>query len=461
MAKKIVKMSEISLGEFVEKVLASDEKLAISVKENGIDTKDLLKSPFDKAQGYGVETGLGFGRSALYTALREANSDVHTGLLVGMRDSQRFTRPIDLMLIRSNGEHMAIQTWDRELNYGSDKIPLPIPSVIELKCKYNEKYDSNTAIGISKYSNRSKRNILDALDKVADLPSDIGKSSLYKIAVVRGVIARIEPIPQYNDNKEITKFIPVAHDNMCDTPEMTPTIQIKLANDNNTYARATFNRQRYGNPYFAISDFDQLIHDALENHESPKNQAEFISRALVGREVYIVGVVTKYEKKRNKQNELVTNISINAGAIFDLYVDDNEEVEEVEETDVEDEEVDVKKSGNGKRGEIDENPDDDVEVNEEEEEVKPVKKSPKETPKPKPKPKAVEEESGDDDALVNRAKSLITKYLRVLDISPDDISSEQIKTQVLVKEDVKNTPIGVIDQILDEIRAEMNGDDEE
>ena len=97
-------------------------------------------------------------------------------------------------------------------------------------------------------------------------------------------------------------------------------MQISLETENNNTFRAIFGRQRLAVPSIAVEDFTEICMDAAKKYNDPMEQARYVGDIFRGREVVIVGFMTKF----NAQPE-INYIDVGAYAMFESTVSGKQE----------------------------------------------------------------------------------------------------------------------------------------
>lgn len=333
-----MKLSEITFDEYVAEVMKNKD-VAQGVLRNNLNARSILQKQYDRVKDkYAVMTGVTIGVNALLSEIRNCEADKFVGLLAGMKDRAGAERPISLMLVRSDGEHIEVGTWRETVPYGNsgEKIPIPVPSKITLSCTQNPDYGSYTVDNIVAYEPLPKAKIIENLRKVALRPSEISADRLYKVVVVRGKISSIRPATRFVDKKP-DGVHPVLVANQREEPILVPTCQITLESDDRTVVKLVFEAQRYGCPAFMVDDFIELASDAYETTTNPADQTDIMKYGLLGREVIAVGIMTRIadvdqstrrgaRKERLSQrtessgSSVMTYIDISCGGIYDYNV---------------------------------------------------------------------------------------------------------------------------------------------
>lgn len=308
------KVKELGLDEFYEEIVKKDGDLIENAGESNVDAKDIAKKFKPSVDKYGVSTGVSFVIARIREAVTEANSEEVKGLLVGERDRYSSNSPIRIPLLSSTGNHMELTNWGTSVKYGDSKIELPFPSVATMKIINEGEYKgvpSLRVVAIGSYEELSVPDTVARLNKVAKSVGEIDGSDELSVVVVKGAISFIAPATKWKDKEKDGAwqlYMPNARDN----PQNHPVMQISLEKENGNQVRVVFDRQRNAVPTIAVEDFEELCIDAVASSNDPTEQAKFLGGIIKGREVIIVGFMTKF----NPQAE-VQYIEVSGYAMFD------------------------------------------------------------------------------------------------------------------------------------------------
>jgi hypothetical protein len=276
-------------------------------------------------------------------------------------------------------------------------------------------------ISIDSYENVSIPDTILRLNKIAKRAGDVDGGDELGVVVVRGKIAYISPATRWK-GKEKDGSWNLWMPNQRDSPISHPVMQISLENENNNSVRAIFGRQRIAVPTIAVEDFSDLCADASKRMSDPVEQARFFGEIYRGREVIIVGFMTKY----NPQPE-INYIEIGAYAIFDANVGGQDTVD-----------APAEKPAKKTQKPL---PADEDEAEAEVEEPKSGTK--KQAAKPKPAAKK------DGAQSVEKLKEKIRQYCEVLGIEIADLTPEKV-----VENLAQGKSIGFVTEILAEMKKE-------
>jgi hypothetical protein len=308
------KVRDLDEDEFVAQVLAKDEDLAKQVQENEIDAEAIIKKAKPAIDKYGIATGIAFAVARLKEAVLEATSETIKGLLVGQRDRFGTNSPVRIPVLSSTGNHIDVINWGTSVKYGDSKIEIPFPSVATLKVINEGEYKgvpNIRLVAMDSYEELSVSDVVTKLNKIAKSVGEIDGGDELRVVVVKGKIKFINPATKWKD-KEKDGSWQIYMPNQKDAPVSHPVMQISLENEGGNQVRAVFDRQRNAVPTIAVEDFVELCIDAVAYNSDPVEQAKFLGELVRGRDVIIVGFMTKYTPQAN-----INYIDIGAYAMYD------------------------------------------------------------------------------------------------------------------------------------------------
>jgi hypothetical protein len=311
------KIKNLDEDEFVEKVLAYNEDVAKQAEAAGIDIRAFVIGTKSSVDKYGVSTGVAYANARLKEAVIEANSETIKGLIVGQRDRYGTNAPMRIPVLTSTGDNSEVILWGHTVKSGDSKIELPIPSVATMRVITEGDYKgvpNVRLVSIEKYDNLSIPDTVARLTKIAKSPGELGGEDELSVVVVKGRIAFITPCTKWK-GKEKDGNWPVYLPNQRDNPAHHPVMQVIFETQSGNIARAAFDRNRNAVPTVAVEDLEEICQDALGQSTEPVEQARFVSNIFHGREVIIVGFMTKYSSQAD-----VNYIDIGAYAIFDAAI---------------------------------------------------------------------------------------------------------------------------------------------
>lgn len=420
------KVRDIGLDEFVEQVLDKDPELAEKVQESEIDAKAIISKAKPSIDKYGVATGVAYAVARLKEAVLEANSEVVKGLLVGERDKFGTNSPIRIPLLNSKGDHMEVISWDTKVKYGDSKIPIPFPSVATVKVINEGEYKgvpNIRLVTIESYEELNTAEVITKLSKVAKSVGEVDGGDELGVVVVKGRIEYISPATRWKD-KEKDGSWQLYMPNQRDTPVTHPVMQITLEKENGNQVRAIFDRQRNAAPTIVVEDFVELCADAVAQSQDPMEQAKFLGGIVRGRDVIIVGFMTKYSPQVN-----INYVDIGAYAMYDASASEQESLSKPKPS--------AKKEAKKPTKDTDDSDDDEPE---------PVKKQ-----GASKKPAESTGKSKSKESPADKLKKKIKSYCDLYGVEIGDITADKM-IEAFKLDGVMSK--GSVDAVIDEIKSE-------
>ena len=411
------KVRDLELNEFVAQVLGKDDELAKQVQESEIDAEAIIGKSKPSIDKYGVATGIAYAVARLKEAVLEANSETVKGLLIGQRDRFGTNSPVRIPLLSSKGDHMELVNWGTSVKHGDSKIDVPFPSVATVKVINEGEYKgvpSIRLVAMESYETISVSDLVLRLNKVAKSVGEIDGGDELSVVVVKGRIQFIAPTTRWKDREKDGSW-QIYMPNQKDNPVSHPVMQITLESENGNQVRVVFDRQRNAAPTILVEDFVELCMDAVAQSPDPVEQAKFIGGIMKGRDVIVVGFMTKYNPQAN-----VNYIELGGCAMYDGSAS--------AQANLDGEKSEAKPSGKSSA-------------------TKPAAKKPvKEDPSPK------KADSGKDkESPVDKLKKKIKTYCEICNVGVKDITADDLikgmKLEGLVTK-------GSIETVLEDLQTE-------
>ena len=299
-----------------------EDDLIAQAEESGVDVESSVASVMDEYDDYGLSTVVRFAESELARKIDASAAESVTGILCGSRDRYGKNWPRRHALIRSNGDHIEVSSWSGSLQTSEGgEAEIPAGALVDMRLEYDEEYDSYEAKQLDSVRNLSIKQIADKLSEVAVHPTEIGRDDEYETVVVRGEARYINPQTVFEDG-EPKGDGPIMLTDENENPK--PHFELVLAEEGDTRLRAHVERQRYATPHFAIEDFEKLCKDAHSNFDTPDGQTGFVSDAMRGREVVVIGNVNKVDQSRSESGT-TKYIDIGVAGIVEIPGDSAEQ----------------------------------------------------------------------------------------------------------------------------------------
>lgn len=315
MSESDSKVRAMSIDEFVEAVENHSPDVIKKAKLANVDVRSTLERAKPGIDKYGKKTGISIGVSKIKEEILEATSDVVKGIILGERDRWGSNTPIRIPVLSSSGKHLEVINWGNEVKYGDKRIHMPFPAKVELKVMDDGDYNGQKnlrVVSIESYETLTTSDAIGKLNKIAVTPADLTRENENSVVVVRGSVGFVGPSARWNSDKTKAGDWPVYLENALDSPKKHIVMQITLQEEGGNRVRATFDRQRNAVPTVAVEDLEMICQDAIAETTSPHDQARIVGNAIRGREVIVVGYLTKF-----KNSDDTTYIDVGASAIFD------------------------------------------------------------------------------------------------------------------------------------------------
>lgn len=307
-----------------------DNEVIESANDVGIDVDAVIGNVIESRGDYGPKTIATFASGSLRDQVEAEKADEVTGIVAGTRDWAGSEGPRRISILRSNGDHLELSSFDGELP-GPDGEDVRIPStgaIATFRCSWNEQYENFDAKGIQSVKPLNTPELVNELQKVVERPSELKATSEGEVVAVKGQIAfvdEVEELEQIGDEWQVTERYDVVQSDERGKP--VPHVQISLDRDDRTVVRGEIDKQRYGTPLLEVEDFEALAVDALDMG-GPQEQSNFLQDALQGREVIFVGQVFKYDEATTSDDELRKYVNMSLSAIIETDLDEAQQTVE-------------------------------------------------------------------------------------------------------------------------------------
>lgn len=322
------RVSESSSKEIISELENSGSDVYVQARNIGIDVDAVVRDTMASHPDKTVRVCTSFVKSALNRAIRESEAEEMRGIIVGGKDIYSKNFPVRYALLRSDGSHAEIASFDPKVPFGDSQITLQTPCLATVGVKRNPKYDSYSLVGVKSFEVKDSSEVALMLDKIAKMPSEIVAEDKYKIAVVKGIITGARPTSKWEKKQDSGKYEEVGKyevmmGNALDPPVKHPVIQLQLmrtrskGDTGDTITRLVFDRMRYITPTIAMGDFTELCEDAASSFPTPEEQASFVGDGLNEREVIAVGVVTNVNAVTSDRYGMTFYVDISCSFICD------------------------------------------------------------------------------------------------------------------------------------------------
>jgi len=433
--KEVKRVKDVTLSVFESFLKKYEPKSWEDAERAGVDLQETLR----KIHTGNAEMSFTVARSLFKSHVRrlidEANATQVSGIIAGMRDQYGRNFPIKVPILKSNGEHEELTTWDSKIEQGGvkEEIEWPGLAVINIKEVVDDKgRRSLNIISIEKFSPMEPREFAEKINKISRVPAEFTKDDEYTVVVVKGIVDRVTTVPQFGENKEVVGHNCVIEPNAREVPVPHPVFQLQLVATQmegqigDTVGRLVFNRFRHAKPMVLIEDIFALCNEAVARYREPSSQVDILQNGLVGRKVLAVGVVTKYNTTHNDKYGERNYVDIGCCCIVDVPGENDYAIDELVKEDAEEQ------------------------AEEEIEEEKPAKKT---TKKPAKAGKSLAEKK---QSKVAEVCEKILEYCNTLGVDPGELTVEDVSKYI-----GGELPKGVLKAALDDAIEKFAGEGEE
>jgi len=92
-----------------------DDDVLAGAEQADVDVDAVIASVADERSDYGISTQTRFAKAELNRQIEAADSETIKGILMGCRDRYERQWPRRYSLVRSNGEHLEVSSWEGTL----------------------------------------------------------------------------------------------------------------------------------------------------------------------------------------------------------------------------------------------------------------------------------------------------------------------------------------------------------
>ena len=321
----IATLKEATHAQWVADVLKTDAKLAAEVKTYGIKPETILTPAMQKQLGFlqyttAVTKGVADLKRVVYEMKQKESATEISGVLAGMRDVYGTGQPVRLAILKKDGRHIEISTFDPQLSMEGKKVTVTVPSQVTIAADYDDEYNSYNAVSLVSHAPIDKDTFMNALYAVAKMPKEIYVEDKGSVVVVRGTIQYVNPAPRWK-NKAIDGEETVWQMNQRRTPQGHPVLRLKLYEEEMQVGglkipvsiSATIAHMKNVTPIVEMTDIEGMCQYAVTAAEDPRSQARLVQDIVQGREVLIVGRVSSYEPKPDK-----TYVNIDVHTVYQI-----------------------------------------------------------------------------------------------------------------------------------------------
>lgn len=326
---KAMKGSDVSLDQFVEYVKKKDKVLCDKAAEAKLDIVPIVKRvKEDIVADLSILSGVVKAAAEIRAALEMALAKEVPCYFLGMKDRPGLNIPASVVLLKVAGDGAAKGTKTTLFEATSfdpsfekpdgSKVRLPDMGKVTFKLKENTKYDSFEIVQLVNYDPVPTEKMATLLAGVISDPRKFTEDDKYKPIVLLGNIRGIFPVNILGKNEDdewkVTGEHPVMVSNLLEEdPVMTPVFKIGLEPIHGITVRVTFDPRKYTTPIVEVADMQDCIDTAFRDIKSPKDQAIALGEIMAGRDILVVGAITKVSSNKSG----ATYMEVSAYSILD------------------------------------------------------------------------------------------------------------------------------------------------
>lgn len=311
-------MSGTQSGAVDGVVAEIDDETITQAKQSGIDVENVILETIDQySDSLASSTIAKFAASEIERQIETEDHVQVRGLVAGSRDRTGKNWPRRYSVLRKQEGPVEVSSWDGSLpGPGGSEMQIPPLGVVTFNCEYDEEYDSHEAKGVEDVQELDPQTAAEELSSVAVSPSEIGQRDEYSVVAVKGEIKFVNTQTIFRDGQPHAEGEVKVRD---ERGTLRPHMEIGLSVDGeNALVRAHLEEQRYGQPAFSITDAEPILEMAVDKHDSPEQQADFVDRAFTGTEAIVVGNVNSVDRVRGEDGT-DTYIDIATSAVIENY----------------------------------------------------------------------------------------------------------------------------------------------
>lgn len=293
-----------------------------SLKQVGLDPTDITAKYINDAfrmHKRNAKQRFDYILSRFKNEIKIAAAVENRGIVLGTvdeyTDDLAKRRPETFVVLTNDG------TLKKGITFKHDMVTKP--GVYTFEFNYDAERDSSTAKSVLDFKELNKDPIaFFGNESISITPSspawDDGTiiTSKYPPVLIRAKIASIRPVPKFavsEDGKSsIVGDYPIYMANEREPiPNMQPVFRMNLNSEHTTnYITVNFRQCMYSNPYFGISGIHDAFAYAIESEDEPERQIALIEHMFVGKEMVILGYVSKINQNVDKEGNESTQITI-------------------------------------------------------------------------------------------------------------------------------------------------------
>lgn len=325
-------------------VYDKDSNVLAEAMANEVDIDKIIGSKFKKSPRLSLASGVTTTISALKNAIVDMNSESAEVILAGSYDRCETKSgkhpPMNVVGLARNGENMVFSTFDTSIIVDDNSVELSYPALTKLLYTEETREGGYRSLKIRKAENlkliEDKDKIIASLEKIAITPDQIdAEQHEDAIVVVKGIVSRIMPSPYIfysSDGDGDGQWIrdgnyEVLEETGMSSDIVNPAIQINLRGVESpfgdiVYIRGSMTKTYRAKYYVDFPDLEVLLESAVETSSVPTQQAEVVSDALKGNEVYLIGYIgkSKIRPEVTDKGDEVTYVDITLAGVVSTDV---------------------------------------------------------------------------------------------------------------------------------------------
>ena len=302
-----------------------------AISDIGLDPVDVTSKYIDaafKMHKDNEKSRVNFIISRFNNEIKIAAAVDNRGIVLGTvdenyEDGASKRRPETFAVLTNDGSIKKVVTFKHDM--------VTKPGLYTFDLAYDAEKESYTARSVLEFRELTKNPIeFFGNPAVAISPSssawDDGTivTSKYPVVIVRGIISYVRPVPRFAKNEDgkssIVGDFPIYQANLREpVPDMQPTFRLSFNSEGTSnFVTVTFRQCMYSNPYFGVSGIADAFAYAIASETDPEKQIELIEHMFVGKEMAVVGYVSRINQSIDREGNEATQIAIRGIACLDL-----------------------------------------------------------------------------------------------------------------------------------------------
>ncbi|MFA5408477.1 MAG: hypothetical protein WC343_06870, partial [Bacilli bacterium] len=131
----VATLKDATHAQWVADVMKADKTIAAEVQTYGIKPEAILTPTMQKQLGFlqystAVTKGVADLKRVVYEKKRKEDATEVSGILAGMRDVYGTGQPVRFAILKKDGRHIEVSSFDSQLSMDGQKVNLTIPSAV-------------------------------------------------------------------------------------------------------------------------------------------------------------------------------------------------------------------------------------------------------------------------------------------------------------------------------------------